>query len=634
MRLDSLAWHVMNSRKYFFIFFFALFGSVQISSAQDSFLTDSLILKYQNLTRGDTARMSVLTLIAQNQIDPNIKLEYAEILMEEARESNDLKYLHYAYLHQGQAYSLMGEFEVAIYALFKALDYAERAKYENGIAKCNASLADAYSLIGNSSSAILYYKKILDQFQNSDRWLYANGLLNLGDEYFRNAMYDTAISCFKRSQSIYESLENGEAGERYNRANQGLAYLRLGKYDLGEQLLLSVIGDFKQRGDYYGGAIYSYMAAGSYVELGNKSRNTFWMTSCDQLIANHKLNAEIVKAEVRLCDVFARSGDPVSAYQFYKQYTDLEEVSESAYTRIENLKGAFDLAKKQGEVELLVAEKRNQRILMISFGVAALALTILAIVVFFYYRSKAKTNQLLELQKMKLENLNRTKDKYFSIVSHDLRGSVSSFFGISRMIKYYVNNDNASELLEVADDIDHSVKQLSELLDNLLTWAMQQQDAIPVNFERIHVKTLLDGIVGTLSNLAKGKKILLRAECPDEELHIMTDRNTVMTIFRNLVNNALKFTPEGGAVVLEAEEDDDEMVHFQVTDNGVGIEQEKLDTIFKVGANKSTFGTSGEKGLGLGLQLVYEFASINKGRVEVESEEGEGSIFNVWLPKG
>ena len=622
----------MNGHIKFSILALAIFWLAHPSYTQDVFLTDSLILKYQTLSRGDTTRMSVLTLIAQNQVDPNIKLEYAETLMDEARESNDIKYLHYAYLHQGQAYSLMGEFEVAIYALFKALDYAERAKYENGIAKCNASLADAYSLIGNSSSAILYYKKIIEQFKNSDKWLYANGLLNLGDEYYRNAMYDTAINCFKKSQQIYTNLKDGHIGVTYNKANQALAYIKLGKYDLGEQLFLATMNDFSGNNDWYGAAIYQNLLLQTYTELGNKTKANIWQKACRATTVNHALNPEIVGMDIRLCDVFARSTDPTAAHQFYKQYTDLEEVSESAYTRIENLKSAFDLAKKQGEVELLVAEKKTQQVLMIAVGIAALALTILAIVVLFYYRSKTKTNLLLEEQKLKLENLNHTKDKYFSIVSHDLRGSVSSFFGISRMIKYYVNSDKTNELLEVADDIDNSVKQLSELLDNLLTWAMQQQDAIPVHFEKINVKTLLDGIVATLSNLAKGKNIVLSTTIIEDDLTIVADKNTVMTIFRNLVNNALKFTDEGGQVTLSAVAENDN-VHFQVSDDGVGIDNKKIETLFNVGAHKSTFGTSGEKGLGLGLQLVYEFTAINKGRVEVESSKGEGSVFNVWLPR-
>lgn len=623
----------MRCRINLYILLLATFGLAPPCKAQDAFLTDSLILKYQTLSRGDTARMSVLTLIAQNQIDPNVKLEYAETLMDEARESNDIKYLHYAYLHQGQAYSLMGEFEVAIYALFKALDYAERAKYENGIAKCNASLADAYSLIGNSSSAILYYKKIIEQFEKSDKWLYANGLLNLGDEYYRNAMYDTAINCFKQSQLVYGSLKNGEFGVSYNKANQALTYIKLGKYDLGEQLFLSSMNDFRKNDDLYGAAIYQNLLSKIYSDLGNKTKSRIWQKACDVSTVKHSLNPAIVQMDLRLCDVFARSANPEAAYQFYKQYTDLEEVSESAYTRIENLKSAFDLAKKQGEVELLVAEKRNQQVIIIAVGVAAIALTILAFVVISYYRSKAKTNLLLEEQKLKLENLNRTKDKYFSIVSHDLRGSVSSFFGISRMIKYYVDADRTNDLLEVADDIDQSVKQLSELLDNLLTWAMQQQDAIPVNFEQLNVKMLLEGIVGTLSNLAKGKNITLNTAPIPNDLTIVADKNTVMTIFRNLVNNALKFTEEGGQVTLKATAEP-RYVHFEVSDDGVGIDSDKLDTLFNVGAHKSTFGTSGEKGLGLGLQLVYEFTAINKGRVEVQSKEGQGSVFNIWLPKG
>ncbi|MEP0937532.1 MAG: HAMP domain-containing sensor histidine kinase, partial [Cyclobacteriaceae bacterium] len=187
------------------------------------------------------------------------------------------------------------------------------------------------------------------------------------------------------------------------------------------------------------------------------------------------------------------------------------------------------------------------------------------------------------------------------------------------------------QLLEIADDIDQSVERLSSLLDNLLSWAIQQQGEFPYNPEKVNVKDLAEEITGTFDNMAQGKKINLQYEV-DADLALYADKKMAQTIIRNLVNNALKFTPENGSVIISGEVAHDQ-VHIQIKDTGVGMPEDKLSSLFQLQDKKSTYGTSGEKGLGLGLQLVYEFIERNNGSVEVESREGEGTTFHIKLPQ-
>jgi two-component system NtrC family sensor kinase len=138
-------------------------------------------------------------------------------------------------------------------------------------------------------------------------------------------------------------------------------------------------------------------------------------------------------------------------------------------------------------------------------------------------------------------------------------------------------------------------------------------------------------INGIFSNSAKAKKIEITTSIPDN-LELWVDKNTSMTILRNLVNNALKFTSEGGQVSILAEAESATMAKITIKDTGVGIPPEKLNALFKMDGYKASYGTGGERGLGLGLQLVYEFVEMNNGTVEVESEEGKGTSFIVHLP--
>ncbi|MEQ9305686.1 MAG: HAMP domain-containing sensor histidine kinase, partial [Marinoscillum sp.] len=237
---------------------------------------------------------------------------------------------------------------------------------------------------------------------------------------------------------------------------------------------------------------------------------------------------------------------------------------------------------------------------------------------------------VLENQKKALETLNQTKDRFFSIISHDLRGPINSFHGVSNLIKYFVESKNPEELLEVADDIDQSVDRLTNLLDNLLSWAMQQQGHFPNVPEKLNLNEMSQELVETLDNMARGKQIELDARI-DEQIYLWADRNTTMTILRNLVNNGLKFTEPGGKVGLTAVQDGSYAI-INIYDTGVGMPKDKLKKLWRLQEEKSTYGTAGERGLGLGLQLVYEFIEMNHGKVEVESTEQIGTTFTVWLP--
>ncbi|MEP4533373.1 MAG: tetratricopeptide repeat protein [Cyclobacteriaceae bacterium] len=605
------------------------------SVAQDQAIADSLISVLESReTKDDTTHLRLLVWITQNQNDPKLKLEYAERLMELARDLENLEYLHHAYLHQGQSYRLMGDFDIAIYALFKALDYAERCDFQKGVAGANTALGDVYSIIGDNANAVNFYNKSIGYLRSNDSTLLANTLLNLGDEYYMAKMYDLALNCFEESRSIYEMLGSDRAGLGYNLGNIGLVYAELDQLALAEENVRSSIKILAELDDHYGRAIFLTYLSEIYQRKGLLEEARNLADSSMAISKRYGLKTEIRDNSLRLADIYAMNADFETAYKFHQQYVKLKDsiANNDIFTRIENLKSAFDLAKKQSEVDLLKVEKQNQQIVITAIVIVSLVLTVLAIVVFSYYRSKARINRILEDQKSVLESLNRTKDKYFSIISHDLRGSVSSFFGISRMIKYLISEGKSKQLLELADDVDQSVERLSNLLDNLLTWAMQQQGQIPTDPEKHSVKQMVDETIDTLANLSAGKSIEVTSAIP-QSLYIWVDKNTIMTVLRNLLSNALKFTNEGGKVKVSAALKDG-FVTIEVKDSGIGMDGETASKLFNHHETKSTYGTAGERGLGLGLQLVDEFVSLNNGKVSVKSEEGKGTTFFITLPSG
>jgi signal transduction histidine kinase len=252
---------------------------------------------------------------------------------------------------------------------------------------------------------------------------------------------------------------------------------------------------------------------------------------------------------------------------------------------------------------------------------------------------KARVRNQMELQETKrqLENtnkalirLNATKDRLFSIIGHDLRGSVG---GIDSLLQFLLDTKDmdAAEMRSYIKEMKSYASFAGELLENLLNWALAQENRLEINRWPLSLSVIVRQCSQTLSLAAHAKNITVK-DSVDEGITIYADGDMIMTVIRNLLSNAIKFTRPGGAVSISASENE-ERVKISVTDNGVGIAAEKLKTIFNTGKDNSTGGTAGEKGTGLGLFLCRELIEKHHGEISAESEEGKGSAFVFTLPK-
>jgi len=198
------------------------------------------------------------------------------------------------------------------------------------------------------------------------------------------------------------------------------------------------------------------------------------------------------------------------------------------------------------------------------------------------------------------------------------------------LIELYVESGETEELVQIAKMMDKSSLELSSLLDNLLDWAMNQQGKFPYKPEKFDLTEVCVSNISMMGNLAHAKEIQLTLEGTDKIL-LMADRNSISTIVRNLLSNAIKFTEKGGSVRLSLEIIGSN-VEIEISDTGIGIPPQKKENLFGFKGERSRWGTAGEKGVGLGLNLVYEFVQMNHGMIEVESEQGVGTTFTVTLP--
>jgi signal transduction histidine kinase/ligand-binding sensor domain-containing protein len=228
-----------------------------------------------------------------------------------------------------------------------------------------------------------------------------------------------------------------------------------------------------------------------------------------------------------------------------------------------------------------------------------------------------------------LKTLNATKDKFFSIIAHDLKNPFNSILGFCEIVllKYdSMEEEKKKKLIEV---VYESAQNVYELLENLLQWSRSQTGNIQFKPELFVINEVIKVNISLTNNLIKEKNLSIEYN-PEKDIEVYADKNMINTILRNLITNAVKFTEEGGIVIEVSEKRS--KVEVLVKDSGVGIEKDKLDTLFEIGMSKSTQGTRGETGTGLGLILCKEFIQKNGGELFVTSEEGKGSTFGFSLP--
>ena len=229
-----------------------------------------------------------------------------------------------------------------------------------------------------------------------------------------------------------------------------------------------------------------------------------------------------------------------------------------------------------------------------------------------------------------LELLNQEKTKLFSIIAHDLRSPFTSLLGLTEFMAMAGDKLKPEQFVDYAGKINESGKRIFRLLENLLEWARLQMGSIAHEPGLQDLRGLTQETVDLLASVAAEKQVSIVNHVP--ALAAFADRPTLNTVIRNLVNNAVKFTPSGGTVRIEACEDGG-AIRLTVRDTGVGIPPERIDGLFRIGSNVTTSGTKGEKGTGLGLALCRQLIELNGGRIWAESEPGKGSAFHVTVPR-
>lgn len=628
---------LIKNKAYVFIGFAFLFNNFLLAHEQEK--TDSLIFLLKSRKISDSAKFSILTDVAFNYNNPDSSLFYAEQLIDFAKVKSNQKYLAKGYYIKGLAFKFKGNLEEAIKSFFFSAQYSKNVNYINGLGNSYVALGDVYLYSKNHSNAFFYYNKAIKIFRDlKDSIPLASVLLNCGNGYLSVNILDTALLYLNESLDIFK-IKNFRLGIAYCLGNSGRIYSKLGNDSLAELKIISAIEILEKAGDKYALASYKRYLAYIYRDKKNILKALIYANQSLKIASDAGLTPQIRDACDLLAELYSKTGDYSNAYNYYKKYISYRDSinNEETIRKMADLRTEYEVAQKQSEVDLLIKKRKVTRAIAAGLIVLVLLSGALILILYRNYKRKKSLNKLLLEQKEELmaqqeqlAELNRTKDRFFSIISHDLRGPIGAIGNFPILFKEYIELNDINELSELIVYMDSSVQKVSNLLDNLLEWALSQQGAFPYRPEKVQLNNLITEIYSIFSNMAETKGIKLVEEVK-EELFVEADKNSLMTIIRNLLNNAIKFTPQGGVITIKAVRENDDAL-LTVSDTGVGMPEEKLNSLFQLSEKKSTWGTDNEKGLGIGLSLVHEFVRMNNGTIHVESKVGEGTSFFVRIP--
>jgi len=245
--------------------------------------------------------------------------------------------------------------------------------------------------------------------------------------------------------------------------------------------------------------------------------------------------------------------------------------------------------------------------------------------------ARVKTHIKLRQQSIELQELNVTKDRFFSIIAHDLKGTMGGFMGLTELLTEELSNMSMEEIQEFLGSMRNSATNLYKLLENLLQWARLQQGGITFRREKILFRPIVFDSIEMIEESAKMKGIEIICDI-SEQLEVFADSNLIQTVIRNLVSNAVKFSIRGGTVNISAAITEYENVEISVKDMGIGMDQFMLENLFRIDVRNGRPGTEGEQSTGLGLLLCKEFIEKHGGHIRVESEVGKGTTFTFNIP--
>ena len=472
------------------------------------------------------------------------------------------------------SYQDLKDFKLALFYYKKAVRYINHSNDKKSLDLYYNNIGNIYMLEGNLDSALYYFKKSYKiSTESNDKQMICNSLAYFGEYYSKKKDYKKSVSYYEKSIKIAHEIgivyEISDVAEKLH-----VAYSKIGNYENAYKTLL---------------------IAKTLADSANNSETLKKLTE--------------IEASIK-----------------FKKENDLKKLKQE---------------KKDIQNKLELNREKQYRNIALIVGSTFI---ILALVFFINSRRKSIYNRKLieqkneilsqkeeiETQRDNIEELNKTKDKFFTIIAHDLRNPIRGIYKLTDSINIDLESFSNEELKNYISLVHNSTQQAYNLLENLLHWAMMQTSSIKTTPSKFNLNDVIEQNIELLNNNAHQKNLTIVYDSKEENI-VFADKEMIATTIRNIYTNAIKFSNNNGTITFSTSLNNN-YCKLSISDNGIGISAEDQKLLFNIRNNTKKIGNSKEKGTGLGLILCKEFVEYNKGEIGINSELGKGTTFFFTVP--
>ena len=602
------------------------------------------LISQPNLTKKEQINI-LYTLSRELTYVDNIKsLEYAEESLRLSTEINDIDGIAYSYRILSSIYALNDNYFMSMEYIQKAIDIFENRGDNKGIANCYISLGHIYRSLNNNEQEIKFHKKSFEAFKKlgiTER--IGVSAHNLGESYYNNKEFAKAENLTRLAMQINDSILNfpvlsscykvmGLIKEYENQADSASYYFKKVikiSDELGDnaqkvatvEAMINLASMAKSAKNY--NLEYEYLQqAEAFCKKFNLKKFLLKVYHEMQTFYLNQNKLEKVK-------FYLNAYDELSSELHRVQLEDRNRLTESM-SSIHQLNKTTEKLHKENAAQASTIFYRNISLYITSFFLIALFVVLRKLRI--NNRELKSQNNTINEQKLELHELNATKNKFFSIIAHDLRSPLASLKSFSTVLVEHIDYISKEEIQSMGEKLNTSVDNTLKMADNLIIWAQSQMNIIEDKKELINLREVVNEVCDIFTVIANNKEVRLIASVMDDP-HFIGDKDQVEFVIRNLINNAIKFTPRKGVVNVSVTQTSNQ-IKIVVSDTGVGMSSNLSENLFSIQRPKGIPGTEGEKGSGLGLILSSEFVNRNDGEIHVVSQEAIGTTITVSFSNG
>ncbi len=552
-----------------------------------------------------------------------------------------------AALDLGGLYTAESRYDLAIEKLLEGINTFEEIDDTLYLIHGYNGIGNLYLNIDDTKEALKYYRKsltLIEQFDKAD--ISDEVYCNIGLAYFQgDGNNDSAEYYFEKTLSN-ENIENNHL--LYSTALVNLATLKNNERKFDEALqYFNIVKNLEHtKSDPYSKMVCYVNLGSTYLEMRElKKAKEHLSIGLEQALKLNNLEFQ-KNAYLYLSRVDSINGNLLSALNYYQKYSKISltihdtEVEE----KIHVINSKHLLKQMQTENKLLGEQNalkqdligKHIKLNILTVIVLILTLGILTFTLFMYRKTKKLNKKLrdqntkISKQKEELQTLNNQLNKLISIIAHDLKAPFNALIGLLNELDTNASQYSEEEKVAIIKGLLKNTRSTYNLLENLMEWSVSKTGLLRMNIEKVNLAQLLDEVL-QLNRIQIENKLLIVENSLSPHTEVYADRKMSFTILTNLINNAIKFNHQGGFIRIKSELKDN-YVRISIIDNGIGIPEEYIDSIFSIDSEYQTRGTENEYGTGLGLKVVAEFISRMHGKVSVESKKGGGAIFSFELP--